>query len=162
MIDAKIYELLSKKFNNSIELSEDKECVFIKNSEEWVGIASFLYKNKDLKFDYLMCLSGYDLGESTEFGVAYNLYSTSLKHYIEIRVEVDLETEIPSIAEIWRTADWHEREAYDLFGIKFSNHPDLKRILLPEDWEGHPLRKDYKTPEYYNGMPVPKDKSYWE
>ena len=77
-------------------------------------------------------------------------------------MEVDSETEIPSIAEIWRTADWHEREAYDLFGIKFSNHPDLKRILLPEDWEGHPLRKDYKTPEYYNGMPVPKDKSYWE
>jgi len=162
MLDIKIYDHLSKKFNESVELSEDKKCIFIKNAQKWNEIASFLYGNKDLKFDYLMCLSGYDLGDSTEFGVAYNFYSTTRKHYIEIKVEVDLETEIPSVAEIWRTADWHEREAYDLFGIKFSNHPDLKRILLPEDWDGHPLRKEYKTPEYYNGMPIPKDKSYWE
>ena len=109
-----------------------------------------------------MIHSGYDLGESNQFGVAYNLYSTSLKQYIEFRIEIDSETQIPSVAELWKTANWHERETFDLYGIKFSNHPELKRILLPEDWEGHPLRKDYKTPEYYNGMPVPKDKSYWE
>ena len=162
MIDAKIYEMLSKKFSKSVELSEDKECVFIKNSEEWVEIASFLYQNNDLKFDYLMCLSGYDLGESTEFGVAYNLYSTSLKHYIEIRIEFSDGTEIKSVESLWKAADWHEREAFDMMGVKIIDHPDMKRILLPEDWEGYPLRKDYKTPEYYNGMPVPKDKSYWE
>ena len=72
------------------------------------------------------------------------------------------EIEIPSVANLWRTANWHEREAYDLLGIKFTDHPELKRILLPEDWEGHPLKKDYETPDFYNGMPVPKDKSYWE
>ena len=162
MLDSKIYDIISKKFSESIQLSEDKKCIFIKNSQKWNEIATFLFENNDLKFDYLMCLSGYDLGDSTKFGVAYNFYSTTIKHYIEVRVEIDLETEIPSVAKIWRTADWHEREAYDLFGIKFSNHPDLKRILLPEDWDGHPLRKEYKTPEYYNGMPIPKDKSYWE
>jgi len=70
--------------------------------------------------------------------------------------------EIPSVAEIWRTANWHEREAWDLFGIVFTGHPDLKRILLPDDWEGHPLRKDYKTQETYQGITIEKDKTYWE
>ena len=63
---------------------------------------------------------------------------------------------------IWKTADWHEREAYDMMGIKFSNHPDMKRILLPEDWEGYPLKKDYKVADYYHGMHIPKDKTDWE
>ena len=162
MSDNKIFNLISAKYEKSVEWSDEHNCIFIKDSEKWVKIAEFINNNKDLKFDYLMCISGYDLGESTVFGVAYNFYSTSLKHYIEIRIEVNHDIEIPSIVSLWNTADWHEREVYDLFGIKFANHPYLKRILLPEDWEGHPLRKDYKTPEYYNGMPVPKDKSYWE
>ena len=162
MLDNKIFTLISAKYKESVNCSDENNCVFIMNAQKWKEIASFIHENKDLKFDYLMSVSGYDLGESTEFGIAYNFYSTSLKHYIEIRIEGSIENEIPSVTHLWKAADWHERETYDLFGIKFSNHPDLKRILLPEDWEGHPLRKDYKTPEYYNGMPVPKDKSYWE
>ena len=62
---------------------------------------------------------------------------------------------IASVSRVWRTADWHEREGYDMFGIVFEGHADLRRILLPDDWEGHPLRKDYTVPEYYNGMKVP-------
>tara|TARA_B100000287_G_C20639780_1_gene783040 strand:+ start:257 stop:742 length:486 start_codon:yes stop_codon:yes gene_type:complete len=158
----KSLDIILKKFNESVEYSDENKCFYVKDVSKWSDIASFIISDKKLKFDYLMCLSGYDLGESEIFGVAYNFYSTSLKHYVEFRIEIKLETEIPSVAEIWRTANWHEREAYDLYGIIFSNHPDLKRILLPDDWEGHPLRKDYKTPEYYKGMPVPKDKSYWE
>ena len=158
----KLFDIISKKFNETVIFSDECNCIYIKDYTKWDKIADFLIKEKTLQFDYLMCLSGYDLGENDQFGVAYNFYSNSLKQYLEIRVEVNLENEIPSVSELWKTANWHEREAYDLFGIKFSNHPELKRILLPEDWEGHPLRKDYKTPEYYNGIPIPKDKSYWE
>ena len=62
--------------------------------------------------------------------------------------------QVPTVSHIWKTADWHEREAFDLMGIQFSNHPDLRRILLPEDWEGHPLRQDYQAQEYYHGIQV--------
>ena len=108
-----------------------------------------------------MCITAYDLG-AQKLGLAYNLHSYSNKHSLEIRIEFDESGEIPSVASIWRTADWHEREAYDLMGVIFSNHPDMKRILLPHDWEGYPLRKDYEEPDYYRGVPVPKDKTAWE
>ena len=117
--------------------------------------------DNDLEFDYLMCITAYDLG-SDKLGLAYNLYSNAKKHSLEIKVEFDQSVEIPSVSSIWKTADWHEREAYDLIGVIFSGHPDMKRILLPHDWEGHPLRKDYKQPDYYRGVPVPKDKTSWE
>ena len=79
-----------------------------------------------------------------------------------MRVEVEDGAPIPSVAHLWQTANWHEREAYDMIGVVFENHPNLKRMLLDDDWEGHPLRKEYKEPDYYHGVPVPKDKSYWE
>ena len=82
--------------------------------------------------------------------------------YLEIRIEVCDEDSVPSVTDLWGSANWHEREAFDMMGIKFENHPNFKRILLADDWEGHPLRNDYDTPEYYRGMPVPKDKTYWE
>ena len=74
----------------------------------------------------------------------------------------DKDTDISSVESLWKTADWHEREAYDMMGIKFINHPDMKRILLPQDWEGHPLKKDYEVADYYHGMYIPKDKTSWE
>ena len=109
-----------------------------------------------------MCITALDNGDSKNFTIAYNFHSNKYNHSVEIRVLVTDEEEVPSLANIWKTADWHEREAYDMMGIKFYGHPDLKRILLPEDWEGFPLRKDYKVADYYHGVPIPKDKSYWE
>ena len=146
--------------DSGIVLEEDTAYLYIDPSK-WEEISKELASNKDLFFDYLMCITSYDLGMG-QLGLAYNLYSNTIKHSLEIKIEFEQTVEISSVCSIWKTADWHEREAYDMMGVKFANHPDLKRILLPEDWEGHPLRKNYETPEYYNGMPVPKDKSYWE
>ena len=155
-----IYKTIDSKFSESAELVDDK---FIKvSSSKWHDIALLLKENGKLKFDYLMCISSYDVGDKKTYGVAYNFKSTSLNHYLEVRVEITDEDSIPSVSDLWGAADWHEREAYDMMGVKFENHPNFKRILLADDWEGHPLRKDYDTPDYYRGMPVPKDKTYWE
>ncbi|MGQ9819085.1 MAG: NADH-quinone oxidoreductase subunit C [Candidatus Kapaibacteriales bacterium] len=119
-----------------------------------VDICLELRDNPELDFDYLMCLSAVDLGES--LGVVYHLYSIGNKHKLVLKVIVPKENPIvPSIERVWRSADWHEREAYDLLGIKFEGHHNLIRILLPYDWEGHPLQKDYKEPEFYHGIRVP-------
>ena len=102
-----------------------------------------LKTNEQTQFDYLFCLTGMDWGE--ELGVVYHLESTVHRHIVEVKVKtVDRENPtFDSVWDIWRTAEFHEREVYDFFGIKFNNHPNLKRLFLTENWEGFPLRKDY-------------------
>lgn len=118
-------------------------------------VAALISKDPELKFDYLICLSGVDFNDGN-LGVVYHLSSMQKKHRIVLKVKVPKDkAEIPSLDSIWKTANWHEREVFDLFGIVFLDHPDLRRILLPDDWEGFPLRKDYKVQEYYQGMKVP-------
>ena len=139
-------DLAEKTALNNLKKHEN---IGIEQKIENFNILETIYTKKDkkndkkLKFDYLMCISSYDIGDKKTYGVAYNFKSTSLKHYLEVRIEVDCEVEIPSIANLWRTANWHEREAFDLMGIYFIGHPDLRRVLLPEGFAGHPLRKDY-------------------
>ncbi|MGA9116104.1 MAG: NADH-quinone oxidoreductase subunit C [Bacteroidota bacterium] len=119
------------------------------------AVALFLRDEDALCFDSLMCLSGTDPGGGL-LGVVYHLHSMRWNHKLTLRVQVPREhPHVPSVESVWKTATWHEREAYDLLGVVFDGHPDLRRILLPDDWEGHPLRKDYQVPEYYNGMKVP-------
>jgi NADH-quinone oxidoreductase subunit C len=87
--------------------------------------------------------------------VIYNLYSIPFNRHLTLKITVSRDSpQVSSVAGIWRTADWHEREAFDLFGIRFEGHPDLRRILMPADWEGHPLRKDYKHQDYYRDIKV--------
>ena len=115
------------------------------------NICRVLKDNNKLKFDYLMCISGVDYKEY--FEVVYQLHSISLDHKIAVKVKVDrLNPEVDSVTSIWKSANWHEREAFDLLGIRFNNHPDLRRILLPEEWgEVYPLRKDYEhKPDQYD------------
>lgn len=118
-------------------------------------VATYLHDEEDMQFDFLMCLSGVDYTKGL-VGAVYHLFSMTKKHKITLKVEVPSDkAEIPSVSSIWPTANWHEREAYDMIGITFLNHPDLRRILLPEDWDGFPLKKDFKVPEFYQGMKVP-------
>ena len=120
------------------------------------AVCETLLGNPKTYFDSLSCLTALDNGEEMNtVEVIYNLYS--IPHDLHLMLKVTLPRENPgidSVADIWRTADWHEREAYDLVGITFNNHPDLRRILLPADWEGHPLRKDYVEQEKYHEVKV--------
>ena len=156
-----IVKIIESKAVGQSSRIEGKEAVNV-SPDNWVEISILLKNESDLDFDYLMCISSYDKGDGKIYGVAYNLFSTIKKHYLEVRVETEDGKSIPSVVSLWKTANWHEREAYDMRGIQFEGHPNLKRILLSDDWEGHPLRKNFKEPDYYHGMPVPKDKSYWE
>ncbi len=153
-----ILEKIKTKFPEAI-LEAKVEGVlepFAKIKTEFIkDVCQFMRDEPELNFDYLMCLSGMDYGKGL-LGVVYNLNSIKFKHKFTLKVEVSLDSpNVPSVESIWKTANWHEREAYDMFGINFIDHPDLRRMLLPEDWDGHPLRKDYQVQEFYHGMKVP-------
>ena len=150
---------LNQNLPDKFDLKDDLDVLFVK-PENLIDVMTFLNEDKSTMFDTLLCITAYD---DKILGSAYNLFSFEKEHYIEVRVEVERDKpSIPSVESIWKAANWHEREAYDLFGIIYEGHSDLRRILLPNDWEGYPLRKDFVTPEFYNGMPVPKDKTEWD
>lgn len=108
-----------------------------------------------LYFDMLSCITGIDNGPSSDMEVAYNLYSIPFDHHLMIKVKLDrTDPRIESVNHLWRSANWLEREIFDMYGITFLNHPDLRRILMPADWEGHPLRKDYQHQAYYRDIKV--------
>ena len=111
--------------------------------EQLHQLMSQLKTNSETNFDYLFCLSGIDWG--TALGVVYHIESTTHRHIIVVKVKTE-DRENPTfdtVSDIWLTADFHEREVFDFFGIIFNNHPNLKRLFLTEDWDGFPLRKDY-------------------
>ncbi len=111
-------------------------------TDKWLAFAKVLKDNPATSFDYLFCLSGVDMPDFLE--VVYHMESTRLRHVLVVKVRTQNRehTEIQSVASLWPTADFHEREVYDLLGIKFTNHPDLRRFFMDDD-QGYPLRKDY-------------------
>jgi len=117
-------------------------------------ICLYLKDEPSLKMDHLADLTAVDYSTypgntGLRFEVVYNLISIEYHHRIRLKVRVPEEDpRIDTVSSIWQTANWHERETFDLMGIKFDGHPDLRRILLPEDWEGHPLRKEYPLKGY--------------
>jgi NADH-quinone oxidoreductase subunit C len=136
-----------------------------------VEVATFLKDDPDLKFDALNDLCGVDylepdpkklakFGHEPHVEVVYHLYSYTHKHWLVVKVKLPRWKddkageipELPTVSGIWAIADWHEREAFDLVGIRFTGHPNLKRILCAEDWVGHALRKDYDFPLEYHGV----------
>ena len=107
-------------------------------------VMTFLKENEKLSYDLLLDLAGVDFADrSPRFMIAYLLHSTKFNNKIRIKTTVAEDASLDTVSDIWLAANWMEREVYDLLGITFSNHPDLKRILLDEDFVGHPLRKDF-------------------
>ena len=121
-------------------------------AEAWHAVARHLRDDAALRFDLLRMVSGVDFEDS--LASVYHLYSITHNHAVTIRVRLDREGPVvASVVDIWPAADWHERESWDLLGIRYEGHPNLQRMFLPEDWPGHPLRKDYIAPEEYHGIP---------
>lgn len=114
----------------------------------------------DYYFDFLSNITAVDYHPENYFEVVYHLASIPYQAQLTLKVRLDNDRspdrlpEVPSVSSAWKTADWHEREAFDLMGIYFKGHPDLRRILMPDDWQGFPLRKDYEDPESYHGIPI--------
>ncbi len=123
-----------------------EECDITVTREKIRDILEYIKKTPTLDFDYLIDLTAVDyLGfREPRFDVVYNLMSIKYRHRVRIKAQVPEQgCCIRSVADLWKTADWFERECFDMFGIQFKGHPDLRRILMPEDWNGFPLRKDY-------------------
>ena len=158
-----IAELLIQQFPHDInkELSSNEHIQI--QPKNWLVISTYLRDDPACLFDSLQCITGVDLGEESDLEVRYNLHSMTHRHAVEIRISCPRnKAKVPSVESIWRIGDWFERETYDMYGIEFEGHRDLKRILLPEDWEGWPLRKDYEVQETYHGIVVQKVKEGWE
>ena len=168
-----LLDRLKKKFGDSISGAN------LQAIDPWIEVqpagllevCQYLKNDPDLRFDMLNCITGVDYfepdpkkaakaGFEPHLEVVYHLSSIAKKHSLVLKVLLprwknDMPgelPEVPSVARVWRTADWHEREVFDLSGVKFTGHPDLRRILCPEDWEGYPLRKDYEMPLEYHGI----------
>ena len=113
---------------------------------QWRQLAEALKNDPELAFDYLFCVTGVDW--KTHLTMVYHLSSTTHRHTIVVKAKISDRNNaaIESVYNIWATADLNEREAFDLFGVHFTNHPDLRRLFLTDDWVGYPLRKDYEDP----------------
>ena len=151
-----LFDTLKGKFGDAVVELQGEGCspaFVVVAPAEVNAIARFLRDDPALSFDSLMCLSGVDYKE--KFAVAYHLHSMKHRHAIGMKAFLPRETpSLPTVDDVWPAANFHEREPVDLIGIEFEGSKDLRRILLPEDWEGHPLRKDYKYPDFYHGIKV--------
>lgn len=184
MEHVEIHELLKERCAGAVlDLVEGVEPCTLVDAARVAEVAGVLRDDPALSCELLMCLSGIDwdgydetgkgksvkilgyLEDGTpetadraaegELGVVYNVYSYRHRHTFAFQARVPrAAAELPSVAAVWPTALWHEREAWDLVGIRFAGHPDLRRILLEESWVGHPLRKDYEMPADWEGVPL--------
>jgi len=156
--------LLVEKFGPGVILGEETtglQPALLIDAESIADVCLELRDNPGTYFDFLSCITGVDYGvEAKRFGVVYHLASIPYQTQLTLKISKENDRDednlpgFPSITSVYRAADWHEREQFDMLGIYFDGHPDLRRLLLPDDWEGYPLRKDYKTAEYYKGIKI--------
>lgn len=150
-VESRALKALQEKFPEAIrEVSFCAgEVTAVLKKESLVAVCRFLKEEPDLKMDYLSNLCGVDYPDRPErFDIVYHLFSIPHRHRLNLKIRIADGEPAPSVTGVWRTANWHEREAFDLLGVPFEGHPDLRRILMPDDWQGHPLRKEYPTRGY--------------
>ena len=154
MTAQEVFDCLKGRFGDQVLDLTDAIDPFIRvEAGAIAGVAAYLRGDVAMRFESLMCQSGVDYED--HLSVVYHLFSTPHRHRIVLKVEVGREDpHVPTVEHVWRVANWHEREIYDMFGIAFDGHSDPRRILCPDDWEGFPLRRDYKVPAYYRGIKV--------
>lgn len=155
MTPNEIVQTLQNKFNDKI-IESNLEVIqpyVVVQADSVADIFTYLKNDPALEMDYLDLLTGVDWLTENRIEMVYHVSSIKHHHSLVVKTNLDRETpKVPSITPLYGAANWHERETYDLFGIIFVGHPDLRRILLPDDWKGHPLRKDYQFPEEYHGV----------
>jgi NADH-quinone oxidoreductase subunit C len=173
MTPTEIITLLEQEFGGKIKFKKlDALDPFVAvEPTDLLQVCRFLKYDPRMSFEFFNCISGVDYlepdakkapkaGFDPHMEVVYHFSSFTHRHRLVVKIilprwkdnKAGELPEIPSVTGLWATADWHEREVYDLSGVNFVGHPDLRRILLSEDWEGHPLRKDYEFPLEYHGI----------
>jgi len=150
-----IHEKLKAEFGEAVgPLTEPKVDPFaVVRAERMVDVARFLKRTMGIELDHCNDLTALDWPKRDVIEVVYHLFSYRHRHGIVLKVEADrAKPEVPSVEGVWKAANWQERECYDMFGVVFTGHPDLRRLLLPDDWEGWPLRKDYQESGGWHGI----------
>jgi NADH-quinone oxidoreductase subunit C len=136
-------------YKNQIAISFDKQNI--------VAVSDFLKNEEDLQFKLCEDITAIDWARRTNrFTVVYHIFSLKLKSRIRLKVDVGSDEVVDTVSSIWKTANWHERETYDMYGINFKDHPDLRRMYMPEEFEYHPLRKDFPLMGIPGSLPLPK------
>lgn len=151
---------LKKAFPQYIEdvIIHMNELTFVVSKNAILDICRFLKNEEDIGFNYLADICGLDrFTKNDRFEVVYNIWSEKLKYRIRIRVKVDeKDLNITSVSTVWQSADWYERETFDMFGIIFTGHPDLRRIYMPDEFEYYPLRKDFPLMGIPDSLQLPR------
>jgi NADH-quinone oxidoreductase subunit C len=155
-----VLQKLKSRFQESILESSEfrEELTVVVPKEKVVDVCQYLRDDAELRYDLLADLCGIDMYTPVNrFGVIYNIYSLSTKHRIRVKTFTqEDEPKVPTVSTVWPTANWHERETYDMFGIVFEGHPDLRRMYLPDEFEHFPLRKDFPLMGIPGSLPLPK------
>ncbi len=142
-------------FDLHADPKKDKDPSFQVTPAALVRACTWLRDDERTAFDFMECMTGTDWPEKKQIQVTLHLYSYARKHRAVLKVMLDRDApRMPTLTGVWPVAGWQERECFDLLGVVFEGHPDLRRLLLPDDWIGHPLRKDFKEANAYHGIPT--------